>query len=138
MGRVLGIDYGTKRIGIAISDERKILATPIATLAREKSFAGAIAQMQGLIAKYLPFDLIVIGLPLHLDGKESDMSLEVRKFAALIESHFSLPVVLFDERLSSMQVEKELNSRNMKKKKQKEITDALAASTILQTYLDSL
>ncbi len=137
MGRILGLDYGTKRIGVAISDERKILASPLTFINREKSLEACAKQISDVIKGYSPFTKIVIGLPLHLDGNESEMSKEVKKFAKVLEQFFSLPIQLWDERLSSAQVEKGLKERNMNRKKRVQITDALAAALILQTYLDT-
>ncbi|NNM43725.1 MAG: Holliday junction resolvase RuvX [Chlamydiae bacterium] len=137
MGRILGLDYGTKRIGIAISDERGIIASPLTFINREKSFETCAKQISDAITGYSPFTKIVIGLPLHMDGNESEMSQEVKKFAKVLELVFFLPVQLWDERLTSSQVEKGLKERNMNRKKRVQVTDALAAAIILQTYLDA-
>jgi putative Holliday junction resolvase len=136
MTRIAGIDYGTVRIGIALSDPGKILASPLKTITAKTNLeetAKAIAQE--LSAH--PIEKIVIGLPLMMSGKDSPGSLEVRKLATLLETSMQIPIVLWDERLTSAQVEKTLKEIEMSRKKRARIVDVMAACVILQNYLDS-
>lgn len=90
------------------------------------------------LSPYAPLVSIVIGLPLHLSGKESPLSSEVRIFAKELEIAFKIPVILWDERLTSAQVERTLKEAEMSRKKRTALVDAMAAAVILQNYLDHL
>jgi putative Holliday junction resolvase len=138
LGRIVGIDFGTVRIGIAISDERKIIAQPLPTLRAAKSTPETIALIAKALASYPSIEKIVIGYPLLLSGKEGDMALRVKAFGSAIEQILSLPVVFWDERLTSAQVERMLKSAELSRKKRALLSDSLSAVTILQNYLDSL
>jgi putative Holliday junction resolvase len=133
LGRLLGIDFGLARIGIAISDERKIIATALGSI---KTKDKPLAALQNILAKYSSLEAIVVGLPLLLNGKEGDMALHARTFATLLESHFQIPVIFWDERLSSIQVERFLTECGVNRKKRAKISDEQAAALILQDYLN--
>lgn len=135
--RLIGIDFGKKRIGVAVSDERRILASPLITIEGFSSLKGAALIIKEKIHSYLPVESLVIGLPLHLSGKESELSTLVRKFAEHLREELSLSVVFWDERLSSRQVEQTMREVGLSRKKQAKLTDQLAAAAILQNYLDS-
>ena len=133
MGRLLGIDFGLTRIGIAISDERKIIATALGSVkAKDKP----LNALENLLAKYSSIEAIIVGLPLLLNGQEGDMALRAREFAALLESHFQVPIIFWDERLSSAQVERFLIECGVNRKKRAQISDGQAAALILQDYLN--
>ncbi len=137
MGRIVGIDYGTVRIGLAISDEQRIIARSLETIKASrdpKHTAHAIAQA---LSSFKP-DLIVIGLPLMLNGKEGEMAIAVRNFAKVLEEILPLPLVFWDERLTSAGVDKMLIAMDVSRKKRASLSDALSAVSILQNYLDSL
>lgn len=134
MGRLLGIDYGRVRIGVAVSDETKFISRPLCCLEYKKDF---IDKLQKELKPLLPIDLIVIGLPLHMSGKDSPMTEEVRKFSEYLHQALRIPVKLWDERLTSAQVERELRDSGMKRKERAGLNDTLAAALILQSYLDS-
>lgn len=134
--RLIGIDFGKKRIGVALSDERRILASPLTTIEGFSSLKGAALILKEKISSYLPIESLVIGLPLHLSGDESDLSILARKFAELLRE-FTPSVVFWDERLSSRQVEQTMREAGLSRKKQAKLTDQLAAAAILQNYLDS-
>lgn len=123
------------RIGIALSDERQIIAQPLTCIACEKSLEATVKKVVEELAKHSKIETIVIGLPLHMSGKESPMSEQVRKFAALLEKHTPIPIVFFDERLTTALVERALKEAEMNRKKRKTLVDALAATVILQTYM---
>lgn len=133
MGRLLGIDFGLTRIGIAISDERKVIATAIGNI---KTKEQPLEALQNILKKYSSLEAIILGLPLLLNGKEGEMALRVRSFAALLESCFHVPVIFWDERLSSIQVERFLVECGVNRKKRAKISDEQAAALILQDYLN--
>jgi putative Holliday junction resolvase len=135
MGRLLGIDYGRVRIGVSVSDETRMIARPLCCLEYKKDF---IDKLQKELKPLLPIDAIVIGLPLDMRGKDSAMTEEVRKFADYLHQALQLPIVLWDERLTSAQAERQLKDAGMKRKARAEFNDTLAAALILQSYLDSL
>jgi putative Holliday junction resolvase len=135
MGRLLGIDYGRVRIGVAVSDETRMIARPLCCLEYKKDF---IEKLQKELKPLLPIDEVIIGLPLDMRGKDSAMTEEVRKFAAYLEQGLRIPIRLWDERLTSAQAERQLRDAGMKRKERAEFNDTLAAALILQSYLDSL
>jgi putative Holliday junction resolvase len=135
MGRLLGIDYGRVRIGVSVSDETRMIARPLCCLEYKKDF---IEKLQKELKPLLPIDAVVIGLPLDMRGKDSPMTEEVRKFADYLKTALQLPVVLWDERLTSAQAERQLRDAGLKRKERAEFNDTLAAALILQSYLDSL
>jgi len=132
-GQLLGIDYGTKRIGLAVCDPNRVIASPLGTanndLGREAFFSTLIANSK--------FVGIVVGLPLHANGDESVMSQEARRFAAWLRELTKLPVVMWDERCTSAAAEDALLEAKLTKKKRKARVDRVAAQMILQSYLDA-
>lgn len=134
--KILGIDYGKARIGLALSDENKKIAFPLALVHAFHHQEKTLDALLAAISKH-PIEHIVIGLPLLMNGKESPMSQEVRSFSLALENKTQLPITLWDERLTSKQVEKQLISQEMKRKKRTEVTDLMAATLILQSFLDS-
>ncbi len=133
MGRVLGIDFGMKRIGIARSDPMKMIAFPIKTIIAGKT----LEETADLIIKELEgVETIVLGLPLLLSGEDSDTTTTVRKFATILEEKSGLPLILWDERLTSKQVEKLMIEGNVSRKKRASYVDTMSATLILQNYLD--
>lgn len=135
MGRVLSLDYGKVRIGIAISDERRCIATPLTVLQNDKTFP---TKLQELLTKWKPVDMILLGLPLLMNGKESPMSTEVRAFAEKLKTFLTIPIIFWDERLSSAQSDRLLREADMNRKQRSEKIDALSASVTLQSYLESI
>ncbi|MBS0625361.1 MAG: Holliday junction resolvase RuvX [Verrucomicrobia bacterium] len=135
MGRVAAIDYGLKRIGIALSDEGRRLASPFTTVEGGKKGAAHVAK--ALEARKKEIDLILVGHPLLLNGKEGDMGLAARKFSEELEALFGIPVKLWDERLSSAQAERSLKELSLNRKERSAKIDAAAAALLLQSYLDS-
>ncbi len=135
--RIVGIDFGLARIGIAISDERQIFASPLKYIEVEKNLDRTLKKVLAEFASYSSIEKIVIGLPLHLNGKESPLSLQVRAFAKRLEELSNLPIILWDERLTSAQVERTLKEASFSRKKRTPLIDAMAAAAILQNFLDS-
>lgn len=138
MGRIVGIDYGRARIGLAISDETKKIALPLEIVKCSNDLKNNLNALKKLFEKNrYTIEKFVIGLPLHLSGRESEMSQEVREFAKAVEDFFSLPAVLFDERLSSAAAEVMLKELSISRKKRSHYVDSTAAAIILQSFLDA-
>jgi len=133
--RILGLDYGSKRIGVAVCDELGMTAQGLATIAR-KNRRQDLEKIAGFIRTY-NVEKIVIGYPLRLDGTEGIQCEKISKFASLLESTFSLPVIKWDETLSTKEAEEILIRANIARNRRKNIVDKLAASLILQGYLDA-
>lgn len=134
-GRIAGIDYGTKRIGIAISDRRQKLASPLENYTRSGKEADA-RRFQRL-AKEEEVGLFVVGLPVHLSGLESQKSLEARAFGKWLGETTGVPVAFFDERFSSSEAERHLLAAEMTSKRRKARLDMLAAQILLSAYLEA-
>ncbi|GAF91875.1 unnamed protein product, partial [marine sediment metagenome] len=132
---VLGIDYGRRRIGLALSDEAGILASPLPTYVRERSEARDITALTSLIDKH-GVTAIVVGLPLNMDGSCGEMAREAEEFADRIRQETTLPVEMFDERLTSSEAERVLLEADLPRRRRKELRDSLSAVLILQGHLD--
>jgi putative Holliday junction resolvase len=133
MGRVLGIDYGDSRIGLAMSDPLKIIASPFKTI-RNEGNKKCLQVFQSLI-KEKDVEAIVVGLPIGLKGQETVQTKKVREFANLLYA-LKLPIHLEDERLSSVSAEKSMIQQNIKTGHNKGLIDRRAAAIILQQFLD--
>lgn len=134
--RVLGLDYGEKRIGLAVSDEMGITAQGIPTLTR-RSLERDLAALEMIIEQYA-VEKIVIGYPLRLDGTAGIQCEKVDRFAAILERRFALPVLRWDETLTTSRAEEILTETKVRRKKRKSVVDKLAAMILLQDYLDRL
>jgi putative Holliday junction resolvase len=139
--RVVGVDLGQKRIGLAVSDRSGTLARPLRTLLRDASGAAAARALahaiNTLAAEEDGVGAVVVGLPTRLDGSDNDQTAVVRRMVEHLRSLVAVPVVLQDERLSSREAESRLalNERDWRKRKAR--LDAAAAAVILQDYLDT-
>jgi putative Holliday junction resolvase len=131
----MGLDVGTKNIGVAISDESGILAQGKKAVPR-KSDSQAVEEIKKMIEEYSVKE-VVVGLPLNMDGTKGERALDSERFSGLIEKETGLAVKLWDERLSTKEVEDVLISADVSRKKRKKVSDKLAAQIILQSYLDS-
>lgn len=129
-GRILAIDYGQKRIGLALSDELQLTAQPLQTLVRTNR-RNDLRRLRE-IARKNEVRRIVVGHPVHLDGTAGEMAQEAARFARRIEKELRLPVELADERLSSWEAEQ---MRAESKKKKRRGVDEIAAAVILRDYL---
>ncbi len=136
--RVLAIDYGLRRIGIAVSDATGTLASPVTTLGRRAGKRPPIARILELAGK-LGARGFVVGLPLQEDGGENDWTAEVRDFGRRLEARSGLPVHFADERYSSLEAEARIRSIGLRRKakEDKARIDAGAAAIILQDWLDA-
>ncbi len=132
-GRIAGLDYGKTRIGIALSDPGWVLATPWSVYQRRGAVQDA-AYFQKLVQQEQVV-LFVLGLPVHCDGTESEVSLEVREFGKWLESVTRVPVVYMDERFSTQTAETWLRTANLSRKERQKRVDKLAAQIILSSYL---
>ena len=134
---VLGIDYGSKRMGLAVSDLSRTIATPYKILYR-REISADMAEVRKIMAEK-EIGAVVMGLPLQMNGEEGEIAAEVRKFAAILEENFKFPVLLWDERLSSSAMENFLIKEvDLSRKKRAKVLDASAAAYILQGALDAL
>lgn len=133
--RAVGVDLGSKRIGIAVSDSDGRLATPYEVVHRtgdrdrdHRTIAGIVAEVEA--------EIVVVGLPLSLDGREGRAAQGARHEAGLLESVVGVPVVLYDERFSTVTAERILMEQNLKAPARRKVVDKVAASVILQAWLD--
>ncbi len=134
---ILGIDFGTKRMGLAVSDLSCTIATSYKILYR-KTLEKDLLELKTIIEEK-EIGAIAMGLPLQMNGEEGEIAAEVRKFAVVLEENFSLPILLWDERLSSSAVESFLIKEvDLSRKKRAKVLDASAAAYILQGVLDGL
>jgi putative Holliday junction resolvase len=139
--RIIGIDYGLARIGLAVSDERKIIANSLKTLpAEKKTLATAhklVKELQDHAALYgYEIQEIVIGMPLMMNGKKGMLADEVIHFISLLKEQLQTPIITWDERLSSVQADRSLREGNFSRKRRSKMVDSVAATIILQSYLD--
>ena len=139
MGRIVGLDIGERRIGVAVSDLTGTLARPHTALQTTGLDGNALQISLDEIARLAgedPLDAIVVGLPRHLDGSPSAMTPRVERFAARLRERAGVAVILQDERLTSVEAESLLAIREKNWRARKERLDAAAAAVILQEYLD--
>ncbi len=129
--RVLGVDYGRVRLGLALSDEDGILASPLPALARSRRDVDDIVRL----TREREVGRVVVGLPLLMSGKDGTMAEEARAFAAQIADRTRLPVDLLDERWTSSEAERAMLEGNLSRERRKELRDGLSAVLILQAYL---
>jgi putative holliday junction resolvase len=140
-GRIIALDYGLARIGIAISDETKIIATPLMTLAAEKkSEQTAIKVMKELMAHqashHYELEEIIIGMPLLLSGKTGLLADEVKHFVELLRKLTTIKITTWDERLTTVQAERSMREGQMTRKKRATLVDTVSAAILLQSFLD--
>jgi putative Holliday junction resolvase len=131
--RILALDYGTRRIGLAVSDPLGITAQGLPTLLR-KNKRTDLAHLREVLATHNICE-IVVGLPLRLSGAESSSTEKAREFAELLRKEFSLPVHLWDERFTSVEANRVLRESEMSIRKRGEAVDRLSAVLILQAFL---
>jgi len=132
--RIMGLDVGDKRIGVAVSDPLLILASPLKTIER-KDDASAVLEIKALLQQY-DIAKLVIGLPYLLDGTVGEQARKVMEFVAGIREQFAIETVLQDERLTSVTADRMLREAGKKRDRLKKTIDAAAATVILQSYLD--
>lgn len=133
-GRLLGIDYGSVRLGLALSDRGHRLAQGLAVY-RRRDLVSDFAYLKELMAQH-QIAAIVLGLPLNMNGSLGEQARQVLLFKVQLEAELKLPVALFDERLSSAEAERVLLSADFSRRRRRGLRDQLAATLILQGYLD--
>lgn len=132
---VLAFDFGEKRIGVAVGDMELGIAHPLQTISGDSNEA-RFAAIAAVIAEWQPARLVV-GLPMHLDGTEHELTRLSRRFARRLEGRFGLPAVMVDERLTSAEASQSLNEMGVRGRSQKAVLDQVAAQRILQSFFDS-
>ena len=134
--KILGVDFGLKRVGLAVCDSLHILATPL-DVYHTKSMRNSIDHVAG-VAKQNEVGGVVVGLPLNLDGSESVQSGRARAFARNLQKVTGLPVELYDERLTTVEADELLIEAGVKKAADRaKLVDSMAAKVILQSYIDN-
>lgn len=137
--RVMGLDYGSKTVGVAISDPLGITAQGIETIERkeENKLRKTLARIEALVKEY-EVEKIVLGFPKNMNntiGERAEKSLELK---AMLERRIGIPVIMWDERLTTVEAERTLKESNVRRENRKKYVDKIAAVFILQGYLDSL
>jgi len=134
--RILALDPGTKRIGVAVSDELRMIAQPLEFISAAP-FAEFLARLKQIILEK-EIELILVGLPRNMDGSYGPAALKVQEFVAVLKDAIAVPIKTWDERLTSAQANRFLIQGNVRRAKRKEKVDKTAAAILLQSYLDSL
>ena len=134
--RILALDHGTRRIGVAVSDATRTIATPLEYIPAEP-FAGFLERLKKLIAEQ-EVELLLIGMPRNMDGSYGPAAQKVEVFVAALKSAITTPIRLWDERLTSAQANRLLIQGGVRRDQRKEKVDKMAAAILLQSYLDGL
>lgn len=134
----MGLDYGTKTVGVAVSDELLMTARATEIIRRKEAnkLRRTLARIEELVSEY-NISEIVLGLPLHMDLRVSEMAKEAYEFREHLVRRTGLPVTMWDERLSSVEAEEILRMNGVKKEAEKEYIDMVAAKVILESYLEN-
>lgn len=137
--RVIGLDYGSKTVGVALSDELMLTAQPLTTIHRDRptKLRQTLAQIEQIIEQY-DVDRIVVGWPKKLDNEEGERCEKTKEFGDMLENRTGLEIIYQDERLTTAQTDGVLEQGGIRKDKRKQYIDKMAASLILQNYLDTL
>lgn len=135
--RILSLDVGTKNIGMAVCDPLGITAQPLPTIRRKGDLCVDLRQVDDAVRQY-QVERIVVGLPKNMNGSEGPSCSMAKEFAAAVEEETGLPIVYWDERLTSKMAESAMLEADLSRKKRKKEVDSLAAILILQNYLDYL
>jgi putative holliday junction resolvase len=133
--RILALDHGTKRVGVAVSDEMYIIAQPLEYIAPEP-FAGFLERLKQIIVEK-EIGQILVGMPRNMDGSYGPAALKVQAFVAALKDAVTIPIKLWDERLTSTQAQRFLIQGGVRRDQRKEKVDKTAAAILLQSYLDS-
>jgi putative holliday junction resolvase len=136
MSRILALDVGSKRTGLALSDETQTLGTPYGLI--ETGDQRELVSKVVKIVKEQEVERVVVGVPLNHHGEEGVDAQKVRVFIALLRERMTEPVIEWDERFTTVQAERSLITADMSRSRRKQVIDKVAASIILQSYLDSL
>ena len=133
--RYLGLDLGTKTLGLAISDKTGMIATNLTILRHDEDYNSLLDSLEEII-KEKEVDGLVLGLPKNMNNTMGERALIALKFKDMLEEKFSLPVFMQDERLSTVEAENILLTNDTSRKKRKKVIDSVAATIILQSFLD--
>ena len=134
--RILALDHGTKRIGVAVSDEMKCIAQPLEFVPAEH-FADFLARLTAIL-KEKEVEMILVGMPRNMDGSYGPAALKVQDFVATLKKAVTVPIQTLDERLTSVQANRILIEGNVRRDQRKQKVDKMAAAILLQSYLDGL
>jgi putative Holliday junction resolvase len=134
--RILALDHGTRRIGVAVSDELQIIAQPLEYIAPEP-FADFLARLNEII-RAKEISLLLIGMPRNMDGSYGPAALKVQEFVAALKAAVTIPIKTWDERLTTVQAQKFLIQGGVRRDQRKQKVDKTAAAILLQSYLDVL
>ncbi len=134
--RVLALDHGTRRVGVAVSDTLKMIAQPLEFIPAEP-FPECLARIRELI-RTQEVELILVGMPRNMDGSYGEAAARVREFVAVLKESILVPIRTWDERLTSVQAERFLREGGTRGRDQRQKVDQAAAAVLLQSYLDSL
>lgn len=137
--RVLGLDYGSKTVGVAVSDPLGITAQGVETIERkdENKLRKTLARIEELVKEYT-VETIVLGFPKNMNNTVGERGEKTLEFQAMLERRTGVPVVLWDERLTTVEAERTLMESNVRRENRKKYVDKIAAVFILQGYLDSI
>jgi putative holliday junction resolvase len=133
--RILAVDHGTKRMGIAVSDELQMIAQPLEYIPAEP-FAAFLERFKEIL-HVKEVELVIVGLPRNMDGSYGPAALKVREFVAVLKDCIGVPIKTWDERLTSVQANRFLLEADVRRRDRKEKVDKTAAAILLQSYLDS-
>ncbi len=136
--RILGLDFGSKTVGVAVSDPLFLTAQALETISRnsENKLRRTLARIGEIISEY-EVSRIVLGYPINMDGTEGERCSKTREFSETLTHRFGLPVTLVNEQLSTVEADEILGDMEVKKKDRKKYIDKIAAAIILQEYLDN-
>ena len=134
--RILGLDHGTRRVGVAVSDEMHMIAQPLEYIAPEP-FTDFLKRLKEILAEK-EVGLILIGMPRNMDGSYGPAALKVQDFSAALKDAVTVPLKMWDERLTTKQAQAYLIQGGVRRDKRKEKVDKTAAAILLQSYLDGL
>jgi putative pre-16S rRNA nuclease len=134
--RILALDHGTRRVGVAVSDEMQLIAQPLEYIPPEP-FADFLKRLKEILREK-EISLIVIGMPRNMDGSYGPAALKVQEFVAALKVAVTVPTKTWDERLTTVQAQKFLIEGGVRRKQRKEKVDKTAAAILLQSYLDGL
>ena len=132
--RILALDHGTKRVGVAVSDELKMIASPLEYIPTEP-FAEFLARLKQIIHEK-EIELILVGMPRNMDGSYGPAALKVEAFIAAMKNAITIPTRTVDERLTTVQANRSLIQSGVRRDKRREKVDKTAAAILLQSYLD--
>ncbi len=132
--RILALDHGTRRIGVAVSDELKVIAQPLEFIPAEP-LEGVLARLKELLEQQ-QVELILVGMPRNMNGTYGPAAAKVEEFVELLRRSLAVPIRTWDERLTSVQANRLLIEGNVRRDRRKEKVDKMAAAILLQSYLD--